>query len=151
MVQYFMDEEVLSQITARLIACDNNYYDCPSEVILTKNFLYVQEDNYDGTYNCHYKLPITKIISIQKYVSEDSSEMKEKNAYTPGILASAALALAGIVFIPSKQQEEKGGAFLKINFQNENNKTSSIFFKDCSSGCIRKMVRAFDKCKLYYG
>ena len=150
MVQYFMEEELLVKIMARLFSCNNTHYDCPCEVIMTKNILYIQEDNFDGTFNYHFKIPLSKVKSIKKYISENISDTKGKNTYTPGILTSAVLALVGIILIPSGKQQKENNMFLKIDYQNEDNEICSIFLQNCNSKSIKKISTAFNKYKSFY-
>ena len=150
LIKYFNEEEVLEQITARLFTCNNVFYDCPSSVILTRNYLYIQEDNFDGTFTSHFKIPITKIISIEKFISKNDIE-KRTGSNTPGILTSAIMALAGVIVLPKDSKKTGNNAFLNIKYRDEKDNASSIFFKDCSSICIKKMVNAFEKYKSFYG
>lgn len=147
MEKYYENEIILKQITARLVPPNNNYPDCVCKVLLTEDFLYVLEDNFDGTHKCMFKIPFKKLLSVEKYIApENTNGPSKKDNYSPGYLSSAVMALCGIIFIPIRGKQSMGSnEFLKITYKNEHDVTDCIFFEDCSS--IENMVNTFEKYK----
>lgn len=152
MAQYFLDEEVLANIPARLVSCNNNLYDCPCVVILTKNRLCIAEDNFDGTYDYHIDLPITSVISMEAFVTENGLRVKEESSAVPNILSAVSvifeLITGGIPIIIRQRKQERS---LLIKCQDKENKTLTIFLKNCRYKDTKILTSAFDKYKSFYG
>ncbi len=146
MTEYFMDEEILARMAARLVSYNSLQYDCESDVILTKNFLYVQEDNYNGTYDCHLKIPMINIVSIKKYVLVDGKEIEQKDVYMSDIYDIFISICSGAG--PFRIRDRK--AFLRIDVQDKDKNIDSIFLTYCRSKDIKKMIRAFNEYKTFY-
>ncbi|MCL1983313.1 MAG: hypothetical protein FWG53_09560 [Clostridiales bacterium] len=93
MKKQFEGKMILSRITAKLVPSDHTYPDAVCDVIMTEDALYVLEDNFDGTSTYHFKMPMGKIKSVEKYQHE-SRRSGTKEGYAPSQLASILFALA---------------------------------------------------------
>ncbi len=60
----YSGETILEKITARIHQADPTVPDCRCELVLTGSHLFVLEDNFDGTYEEHYGLPVGHIENI---------------------------------------------------------------------------------------
>lgn len=147
MGKYYEDEIILKQITARLVPPNNTYPDCVCKVLMTEDFLYTLEDNFDGTYNCMFKIPFKQLLSVKKYIAQENSDGSIKNGgFGPSHLTIAIMALCGVIFIPGKRnQNAKSSEFLEIKYKNERDEICYLHFENCSS--IKNMVNAFEKYK----
>lgn len=65
-IEEYKGETVLTDLTARLMPPNDNYPDCMCELLLTKQHLYVLEDNFDGTYAEHFVFPIGQIQKLEE-------------------------------------------------------------------------------------
>lgn len=65
-IEEYKGEKVLTDLTARLMPPNDNYPDCMCEILLTKQHLYVLEDNFDGTYAEHFVFPIGQILKLEE-------------------------------------------------------------------------------------
>lgn len=65
-INEYKGETVLTDLTARLMPPNDNYPDCMCELLLTKQHLYVLEDNFDGTYAEHFIFPIAQIQRLEE-------------------------------------------------------------------------------------
>lgn len=141
----FDGSKILNQITAKLVPPDHSYPDSLCKVIMTKAFLYVLEDNYDGTFNIHFKIPLEKIVSVEKYNTERGNGVNEGRTYAPSKSTISFLAIFGLIYIPlsGKKNENANQIFLKVFYKNESGEMCTVFFENCSS--IKNMVRAFRK------
>ena len=65
-IKEYKGETVLTDLTARLMPPNDNYPDCMCELLLTKQHLYVLEDNFDDTYAEHFAFPIGQIQKLEE-------------------------------------------------------------------------------------
>ena len=69
MGRHLNNEKVFGQIAARLLSCDSTHYDCQCDLVVTESYLYILEDNLDGTYDCHFRIPTSRVKSLHVYNS----------------------------------------------------------------------------------
>lgn len=64
----YRGQEVIATVETRLLPPDHNYPDCECMLVLTRQHLYVLEDNFDGTYDTHFEFVLREVddIVIQK-------------------------------------------------------------------------------------
>lgn len=148
MEKYYKDEKILKKIASRLVPPDNTYQDCVCKVIMTENFLYILEDNFDGSFNCLFEIPLKKILSVEKYISEDGREASGDDGFISiRQLASAFVAvLCGHIWLPGKERQNEVRSYLHVIYRNEDDVKCHIYFENCSS--IRGMVNIFKKYKI---
>ena len=72
-IEEYKGEKVLTDLTARLMPPNDNYPDCMCELLLTKQHLYVLEDNFDGTYAEHFIFPISQIQRLEEKTFEKTT------------------------------------------------------------------------------
>ena len=65
-IEEYKGEKVLTDLTARLMPPNDNYPDCMCELLLTKQHLYVLEDNFDGTFAEHFIFPVSQIQKLEE-------------------------------------------------------------------------------------
>ena len=138
----FKGRKILSQITARLVPPDHTYPDAVCILVMTESHFYVMEDNYDGTYTYHFELPLSKIISVNKYDSERPAVDKE-DGYTPSQMTTAVMALAGVVVIPRRGKGEAKKQYLKVLYTNTDDELRAVFFEQCTN--MKGMVKAWSR------
>ncbi len=100
------------------------------------------EDNFDATYNCHFKIPVDKLVSIERYIPEStpSSSKQERTSVLRSPLGIAA-ALGGVLILKLRFKNAMP-PYLKVHYKTETDGTGVLFFEDCD---INKMVKAYKK------
>lgn len=78
MTEQYRGESIIEKITAKIHPADSSIPDCRCELVLTQGHLFVLEDNFDGTCEEHYILPVSQIESIrisqpEKNIVKDTS------------------------------------------------------------------------------
>ena len=148
MKHYFNEEELFGQITARLLADanDRTTYECMCDIIITNKYLYVREDNYNGTYNYHFKIQTENVISVNKYIQKDEFNSEEKSSYK--FIRKLFLIFGNLMGVIQLKKQNVTKEFLEIKFTKDNDQFTSIFFEDCSN--IGKIVQAFKNYKSFY-
>lgn len=148
MDKYYEEKRILKQISARLVPPDDTYPDCVCKILMTEDFLYVLEDNFDGTYNRLFKIPFRRLLSIEKYISEDREGSSRNSDFTTrSYLVDVFTALVrGIILLSGMKKETINRSFLNIIYKDENGKKSQLFFSECNND-IKGMVDTFKKYK----
>lgn len=72
-IEEYKGEKVLTDLTARLMPPNDNYPDCMCELLLTKQHLYVLEDNFDGTFAEHFIFPVSQIQKLEEKTFEKTT------------------------------------------------------------------------------
>ena len=144
MEKFFEGKKILSQMTARLVPPNSNYPDAMCDVLMTEDIFYVMEDNYDGTFTSHFRIPLERIISVSKYSSE-KHEVNEKGNYAPSQATTAILAMAGVILIPGKGKKEARKIYLKVSYKDTDDEKRAVFFEEC--GNIKSMINAWLRLK----
>ncbi len=72
--QIYKGEDILESFYGRMMPPDRNYSDCDCVIYLTKSYIYVMEDNLDGTYEELFCFPIYKVIDVNSKTNTMSSD-----------------------------------------------------------------------------
>ncbi len=143
----YRGQEVVAQVDTRLVPPNNNYPDCECSLVLTKQHLYVLEDNYDGTFETHFDFVLKEIDDIE--VKTETSYIQTGGGESTGTyLLSAVLGFfGGIVSLPGGRREKNvRKTFFVLYYHTEQGRKDFIYFHKPASG-TRKFIRAFHKCK----
>ena len=141
-------EEVLEQVGARIVPYDEMVPECDCEILLTNKFFTVLEDNYDGTYDEHYKIDVKKIKDIGYYKKEGEVETLIGNSE----MSSAAIIGVSVLFSifgPSSfvyshgNKNKQNIKYLKLSYTSEQGKPEDLYFRNMktSPANIIKMTK----------
>ena len=158
----FNDENVLGSLDCRLVPPDNRYPDCRCALILTESYLYVSEDNYDGTYTDHFVIPILDVTHIERWAQVLSKTGEETVAVEPrgwrrflyrlnGPLARARRDLAGQRMAERNPMAGHFGStksareYVRVLYRAEDGSEASLYFSD--AGNPQPLSRALENFK----
>ena len=141
-------EEVLEQVEARIVPYDEMVPECDCEILLTNKFFAVLEDNYDGTYDEHYKIDVKKIKDIGYYKREGDVETLMGNsemssAASVGVFALFSILSPGSVVCGRRRKNVQKIKYLKLSYTSEQGKPEDLYFRNMktSPANIIKMTK----------
>lgn len=141
-------EEILEQVEARIVPYDEMVPECDCEILLTNKFFAVLEDNYDGTYDEHYKIDVKKIKDIGYYKREGDVETLMGNsemssAASIGVFALFSILSPGSVVYGRRRKNAQKIKYLKLSYTSEQGKPEDLYFRDMktSPANIIKMTK----------
>ena len=145
MEQYFEGQWILEKTEARLCPPSDAYPDAECALILTAEFLYVLEDNFNGTHTCLFKIPIEKIKAIKKYAAEKNDGTRDKEERAISRLAAEVIAaLAGMsIYVPASQNRTANADYLQVEYRDAKDSYCALFFENCVD--TKRFIRAFDR------
>ncbi len=147
----YRGQEIIAQLEARIMPPNHNYPDCECELVLTKQHLYVLEDNFDGTYETHFDFVLSEIddIAVEKWTDKRNSGSTTDSV--SNYVVSAILGLiGGMLITPSiKQDTVTQKKYLVIHYHTEQGKKESIYFNRYSSG-VAGFLKRFHKLQTLY-
>lgn len=128
-INEYKGETVLTNLTARLMPPNDNYPDCMCELLLTKQHLYVLEDNFDGTYAEHFIFPITQIQRLEE------KRFDKTTAGRTGITAFllALLSLGGAI-VSAGRRNVTSDSLLTITYNDGMGVSKGLCFHELESG-----------------
>ena len=130
-------EEVLEQVEARILPYDEMVPECDCEILLTNRFFVVLEDNYDGTYDEHYKIDVKKIKDIGYYKREGEVEtlMKksEMSAAESIVLALFSIFSSATVVYGRRNKKKQNIKYLKLSYTSDEGKPEDLYFRNMKS------------------
>ena len=134
MVKYFDNEELFGQINADLLSNDVIKYECFCDIIITNHFLYVREDNYNGTFDLLTKVPTEKVLSVKKIRRMlDNRQTKLQYHKYNWVFGTIVGAFFG----------KTENVYLLIEYRNEEDKKIKIFFKNFNN--VDRILRILKK------
>lgn len=127
-INEYKGETVLTDLTARLMPPNDNYPDCRCELLLTKQHLYVLEDNFDGTYAEHFIFPIGQIQKLEE------KRFEKTTAGRTGITASllALLSLGGAI-VSASGKKMTSDSLLTITYTDGMGGSKGLCFHELES------------------
>ena len=146
MKKQYEGKEILSFITARLVPPYHNYPDAECSVIMTEDSFNVLEDNYDGTFTCHFMIPLKNTMSVKKY----TTEIQRNSVNNPYAIPQSSIANVPFLRRTDSELDRRNTyqmkfykTYLEVYYVDKKGKVEVIFFENCNK--IRCMVNAFNK------
>ena len=143
---YYKTQIIRKQTIARLVPPDANYGDCICKLTLTDHYFYVLEDNFDGTYQEHFNIPLSWIHKVEIVSNREKSKMGRVKSSRAVLLVAIIMNVIVGNYAPSN--EALGGKaeieYLKITYTDVYGEKNELFFKDVKQH-IKGFVRRFQK------
>lgn len=132
MEKEYNGERVVAKYEAKIVPSNSNHLDFVSTLMLTDQYLYVLEDNTDGTYAEYFKFGIKEIdtIEIERPASKARAEQMTKSALAR-ILEDIVLFLSGWIRLPSisaEKQERWNSGYLVLKYHTKQGQNERIYF-----------------------
>ena len=127
-IEEYKGEKVLTDLTARLMPPNDSYPDCMCELLLTKQHLYVLEDNFDGTYAEHFIFPVSQIQRLEEKTFEKTT------AGRTGITAFLlALLSFGGALVSASRKNMSSDSLLTITYTDGTGGSKGLCFHELES------------------
>ncbi len=156
-MKMYKSEEVKEMLTAKIYPTDKCIPDCRVVIRLTRNHLFISEDNFDGTFDDHYTIDFNQIDDIRIDApyktsidySGDSLDKKggsESKHWTDGLMGGI-LAFGRKGKNPLRRQQEATMVkFLEIIYKENYEKTEHLYFDECNKS-PEKLIKVFKELK----
>lgn len=147
----YRGQDVVAIVETRLLPPDHNYPDCECILLLTKQHLYVLEDNFDGTYDTHFDFVLQEIddIVIQKETSTTSSEGSSGSVLTE-VATEVVGFLSGMIILPRAKESRVKRKYIVIRYHDVQGQKREIYFTKCPPKA-ESFIKSFHKIKDTYG
>ncbi len=147
----YAGEQVIAKMEARILPYDKAVPDCVCSLVATKRFLAVLEDNFDGTYEEHYKIYVSNILSFGCYKSEGEDETLQETESVWAIVGFCISALVGDVsiLVNHENQNERHSSnvkYLKLAYKTYDEKHEALYF-DTMNKNPNKILKAINLTK----
>ncbi len=156
-MQIYNGEPILDALACRLVPPSNLYPDCDCLVVLTEGHCYVLEDNFDGSYETHFQIPMERIRSLERYRTEEggpsaSPDADAKDNRAPESVPAVLSIFTGIFSSGARKSPRpaKAKAYLRLRHETDDGITESIFFSDCVKDPGR-IIKAWEKYRERWG
>lgn len=148
MEKEYRGQEVIATYDARLIPPNDKYPDCKCMIVLTKQHLYVLEDNFDGTYETHFEFVMKEIDNIGIERWEDEKPSGDQAALlSEQVVAGTLGMLAGMIVVSGGARKKKlKRDFLAISYHNMLGEKHKLYFHMSDTG-VKKFIKIFHKLK----
>lgn len=138
MEKEYNGERVVAKYEAKIVPSNSNHLDFVSTLMLTDQYLYVLEDNTDGSYAEYFKFGIKEIdaIGIDRPDPKVRAEQTTKSALAR-IIEDIALFFSGWVRLPSismERQEKWNSGYLVLKYHTKQAQNERIYFCIGSQG-----------------
>lgn len=148
MEKEYRGQEVIATYDARLVPPNDKYPDCKCMIVLTKQHLYVLEDNFDGTYETHFEFVVKEIddIGIERW--EDEKPSGDRAALLSEQVVTGTLCmLAGVIPISGGTRKRKiKREYFAISYHDMRGEKRRLYFHTNESGA-KKFIKIFHKLK----
>ena len=141
-IKEYRGEKVAAVLTARLVPPSAQYPDCFCKLILTVRYLYILEDNFDGTYNVHFTFFIKRIRNMEAQVKG----LRYKRSALGEMFLWGILSLFGGIIYASGKKKEYDGVRFVITYDDGMGNLNQLYFKDLQSNS-NSMVKAYGELK----
>lgn len=146
MEKEYKGQKILAEYDARLIPPDDHYSDCECVLVLTKQHLYVLEDNFDGTYEMHFEFVLDEIDDI---VIEQQQSKKYTNSQAASgageLITGIACVLGGVAASPGLGNRRAAKKeYLAIVYHEVLGEIRKLYFEAKYSGA-KNFVKKFHK------
>lgn len=153
MEKEYNGERVVAKYDAKIVPSNSNHLDFVSTLMLTDQYLYVLEDNTDGSYAEYFKFGIKEIdtIEIERPDSKARAEQMTKSAIAK-IIEHIALFFSGWICLPSISMERQGkwnSGYLVLKYHTKQGQNERIYFCIGSQGadnfvdCFQKLRESY--------
>lgn len=144
-IREYKGEEVVAQLSARLVPPSSDYPDCICELVMSKRHLYVLEDNYDGSWTFHFSFVLPEIDDVCQEVYAEKAEKNSGETHT-NMLAAVLGNAAGIGTFFYKGQRRTGKrAYFVICYHTEQGNAKKIYFTEYEDSRAKDFGKAFQK------
>lgn len=147
----YRGQEVIATVETRLLPPDHNYPDCECMLVLTRQHLYVLEDNFDGTYDTHFEFVLREVddIVIQKETSTVYADGGTGSLLTE-VFTEVVGFLSGMIMIPRAKESRVKRKYIVIRYHDMQGEKREIYFTQCPPKA-ESFVKSFHKAKDTYG
>lgn len=144
----YRGQEVIATYDARLVPPNDKYPDCKCIILLTKQHLYVLEDNFDGTYETHFEFVVKEIDNIGIEQWEDEKPSVDRAASRSEQVVTGALCmLAGVIPVSGETRKRKiKREYFAISYHDIWGAKRKIYFHMNNEGA-KKFIKIFHKLK----
>lgn len=129
----------------------NAYPDCMCRLVTSERYLFVLEDNYDGTYTEHFFIPMDKILNMAFLVSPQSEGRQYMSGSRPAtgnaaVILSVLSVFSNVLVLPGNGGRAAKQQYLRIDYLDEWAKKQDIFFCEFDSG-MKKVAAHWKSCQ----
>lgn len=148
MEKEYRGQKIVNTYGGRLIPPNDNYPDCECLIVLTKQHLYVLEDNYDGTYETHFEFVLSEIDDVKVEQEEKDQYSGNQGVSMATVIATEVVcALAGLIAVPGgKQRRMIKKKYFVISYHDVQGEKNKLYFEIDRAGA-KDFVKAFHKMK----
>lgn len=148
MEKEYREQEVIAAYDARLVPPNDKYPDCKCMIVLTKQHLYVLEDNFDGTYETHFEFVVKEIddIGIEQWEDENAS-VDRAASLSEQVMTGALSMLAGVIAVSGGTRKRKiKRKYFAISYHDIRGEKRKLYFHVNDDGA-KKFIKIFHKIK----
>lgn len=153
MEKEYNGEKVIAKYLAKIVPSNRDHFDFVSTLMLTDQYLYVLEDNSDGSYAEYFRFGIKEIDAIEVDRPDSSARAKETTkSVLARIIEDVVLFLSGWVRIPSVSTEGQGkwnSGHLILKYHTKQGEDDRLYFRMGSQG-PEEFLEAFQKLRESY-
>lgn len=126
-------EKVIAKYEAKIVPSNSDHFDFVSTLMLTDQYLYVLEDNTDGSYAEYFKFGIKEmdVIEVQR-VSVKAKAGQQAKSGLARILEDIGMYFAGFIRVSSIQterQEKWDSGYLILKYHNGQGQEDRLYFR----------------------
>lgn len=144
----YKGEKILGGMIGRLVPPAPQYPDCMCHVFLTAQYLYVLEDNFDGTFETHFTFAVRQIREIA--MVKNTKPSNQSAEWTPSPVGYSVVALMGLVggllILPGKGRQDRAVTYLMIHYDDGSELGDRLYFNELQTSS-KGLIAAFWKAR----
>lgn len=146
----YRGQNIIAELSAKLVPPNNNYPDCVCMLVLTNQHLYVLEDNFDGTYETHFAFVLKEIDSIGMETWEQASSLKDRQENMSTFAVILTYWCSVMFSMPGRKTDRVvKNRYITIHYHTEQGKKEKIYFHMPDGA--KSFIKVFEKTKAAYG